>query len=131
MVKLNPKVPENYNRSLRNRTIESENHVQKKVKKRRGRPLKHQRVIVERSSEPEPGVPNANEQLVLSLKFNYNQSQEIVKPKGRPKGLKPMHFIVTSTGGGGVRVYAPLLEISSTPEKLLLRSLGVYNKSVF
>ncbi len=85
MVKLNGTLPDNYNRSLRNRTID--NHIEKKMKRRPGRPPKQKKVIVQETSEPKASVPDAGEQLVLSVKQQYNLRQEMLKSKGKLKGM--------------------------------------------
>jgi hypothetical protein len=94
MVKFNGTSPDNYNRSLRNRNIENENRIQKNVKRRPGRPSKRKPVIAE---EPQPSVPNADEQLALSVKLQYtvNHSKELLKSKGKLKGW-PVYSIMNS-----------------------------------
>ena len=87
MANFDPKLPPNYQRSLRNRTIGSENRIQKKIKRGRGRPRKQERVV-------DPGASNGNEQFVVSVKTEYSRPEETLKSKGKLKGLEPMHFIV-------------------------------------
>ena len=82
MVKLNSTLPSHYNRSLRTRTIQNENRVTKKGSRGRGR-LRMRKGVVTKET-PVPGSPpNADKQLVISVKMQYNQSQELLKSKSK------------------------------------------------
>ncbi|XP_028392029.1 chromodomain Y-like protein [Dendronephthya gigantea] len=102
MVKFNDTLPESYNRSLRSRTVQNDNRVVKNpVKRKLSRPLKPGKVskLAKHSKvgrPPKQKSLNVNsdldipdEQFVLSIKQEYDQSHEILQTKAKSlKGKK-------------------------------------------